>query len=163
MVNHDVNRQNFDAVIRLPFCHLGICFDGDALIKTEYLKRLVKPRISENRLVRAAVKEIEDYCRNAEKTFSVKTRPAGTDFQLRVWQQLVSIPAGQVMTYGEIARKLSSSAQAVGNACRSNPVPLIIPCHRVVAATGLGGFAGQTEGYFTDIKRQLLRHEGLEI
>lgn len=86
-------------------------------------------------------------------------RPAGTDFQRRVWRLLQTIPFGRTRTYGEIARELGSSPRAVGGACRANPLPLLIPCHRVVATTGLGGYAGRTSGAWFAIKAQLLRHE----
>jgi len=68
-----------------------------------------------------------------------------------------------VITYGEIAAELDSSPRAVGNACRKNPISLVIPCHRVVSASGIGGFSGQIEGEKISIKQQLLAHEGVEI
>ncbi|MCP4042152.1 MAG: MGMT family protein, partial [Gammaproteobacteria bacterium] len=83
----------------------------------------------------------------------------GTDHQLRVWNALGEIPPGETMTYGELARHLGSGPRAVGNACRSNPVPIVVPCHRVVSATGLGGFMGDTAGEPMAIKSWLLRHE----
>jgi len=80
----------------------------------------------------------------------------GTDFQQRVWAALRAIPAGEVKTYGEVARALGSVARAVGGACRANPLPLVVPCHRVIAAGGLGGFAGNTSGPEVEVKRRLL-------
>ncbi|MDH5360986.1 MAG: MGMT family protein, partial [Gammaproteobacteria bacterium] len=68
---------------------------------------------------------------------------------------------GSVLSYGELAAKLNSSARAVGNACRKNPLPIIVPCHRVVAKSGIGGYSGQTEGPLIEQKRRLLRHEGI--
>ena len=88
---------------------------------------------------------------------------SGTAFQQRVWRSLLAIPAGDVVTYGELAGELKSSARAVGQACRRNPSPIVVPCHRVVAASGLGGFAGVTAGAMSDIKRWLLHHEGVEL
>jgi methylated-DNA-[protein]-cysteine S-methyltransferase len=69
------------------------------------------------------------------------------------------IPCGQTRTYGEMAAQIGSSAQAVGQACGSNPVPVVIPCHRVVSKLGLGGFMRHAEGEALDIKRWLLAHE----
>ena len=89
--------------------------------------------------------------------------PEGTLFQKSVWHELTKIPIGQTRTYGEIANKLNSSARAVGNACRKNPIQIIIPCHRVVSAKGLGGYAGKTEGKQIKIKRWLLSHEGVQL
>jgi methylated-DNA-[protein]-cysteine S-methyltransferase len=76
-----------------------------------------------------------------------------------VWQRLREIPAGRTLSYGVLARELGTSARAVGGACRANPVPLAIPCHRVVAATGLGGYSGARGGDWLEKKRWLLRHE----
>ena len=87
----------------------------------------------------------------------------GTPFQKKVWLALQKIPAGQVMTYGELAKQLKTSARAVGNACRANPMPLVIPCHRVVAKSGLGGFSGSQEGAPIKIKKWLLEHEGISL
>ncbi|WPL16875.1 Methylated-DNA--protein-cysteine methyltransferase, constitutive [Thiorhodovibrio winogradskyi] len=107
--------------------------------------------------------EFQAYFRAATHEFSLAVRPEGTAFQQRVWQALRRIPAGRVSRYGDLAAELGSSARAVGNACRANPCPLLLPCHRVVARRGLGGFAGQTEGATMRIKTWLLRHEGLEL
>lgn len=82
--------------------------------------------------------------------------PAGTPFQRRVWAAMRAIPRGRTRSYGELARELGSSARAVGTACGANPIPIIIPCHRVTGATGLGGYSG---GEGPDTKRYLL---GLE-
>lgn len=87
----------------------------------------------------------------------------GSDFQRRVWALLRSIPCGEVMTYGDAAKVLGSSARAVGNACRANPTPIIVPCHRIIAQNGLGGFGGAMAGRSLAIKRWLLRHEGVSL
>lgn len=83
----------------------------------------------------------------------------GTPFQRRVWDALRRIPPGQTRRYGDIARELGSGPRAVGGACRANPLLLLVPCHRVVAASGQGGFAGQTRGRWPAIKSWLLAHE----
>ena len=83
----------------------------------------------------------------------------GTDFQQKVWHYLQLIPAGETRTYGNIADSLHSSARAVGGACRYNPLPILIPCHRVVSSSSLGGYCGKTEGPQMEIKRWLLAHE----
>ena len=89
----------------------------------------------------------------------------GTRFQQKVWHALTEIPTGKVMTYGQLAEKLHSSPRAVGNACRNNPLPIMIPCHRIVSASGIGGYAGDTLALqktdidFLVIKKWLLAHE----
>lgn len=160
---NNVSDKNFDLVIVLPFCHFGLCFEHHSLIASEYLHTSVKPFSSNKTEIKKVANEIEAYCQNPEFSFQIEIDPQGTAFQRKVWKKLLEIPAGEVKTYGQLAKELSSSARAIGNACRANPLPLIIPCHRVVSANGLGGFSGYKTGYFTDIKRQLLHHEGLEF
>lgn len=85
----------------------------------------------------------------------------GSDYQLRIWRALCKIPVGRVKTYGQLAQEVGGSPRSVGNACRQNPIPIYIPCHRVVASQGIGGFAGQTRGQRITLKRWLLEHEGV--
>ena len=88
---------------------------------------------------------------------NLPVRPDGTNFQKRVWEAMTAIPIGRTRSYGELARELDSAAQAVGNACGANPIPILIPCHRVVGASGLGGYSG---GDGLSTKTALLRLEG---
>ncbi|NBC48858.1 MAG: methylated-DNA--[protein]-cysteine S-methyltransferase [Gammaproteobacteria bacterium] len=103
---------------------------------------------------------LDAYFADPARPIDCPIEPAGTAFQRRVWARIALIPPGQTATYGALASELGSSARAVGNACRANPVPLRVPCHRVVAASGLGGFAGDRDGRLLTIKRWLLAHEG---
>ncbi|MBS1146921.1 MAG: methylated-DNA-(protein)-cysteine S-methyltransferase, partial [Proteobacteria bacterium] len=80
-------------------------------------------------------------------------------FQKRVWRALMEIPAGHPTTYGALAKQLGTAARAVGQACGSNPLPILVPCHRVVAANGLGGFMHSASGAPLDVKTWLLAHE----
>ncbi len=105
--------------------------------------------------------QLDSYFADARFEFNLPVAITGTPHQKAVWAQMQKIPAGNVMTYGEIAKLIGSSGQAVGNACRQNPVPILIPCHRVVAANAIGGFAGATQGVLVKIKQSLLAHEGL--
>ncbi|WP_372674439.1 methylated-DNA--[protein]-cysteine S-methyltransferase, partial [Aquicoccus sp.] len=90
-------------------------------------------------------------------SFELPLRVEGSAFQRAVCNAMLAIPPGETRTYGDIARDLEHPAQAVGQACGANPIPVIIPCHRVLAANGLGGFSG---GVGVEIKVWLLRHEG---
>ncbi len=103
------------------------------------------------------------YFINSKYHFRLPLQLHGTPFQQRVWQALQTIPPGQTRTYGDLAKQLRSSPRAVGMACRANPVPVIVPCHRVIAANGLGGYAGKTAGRQIAIKRWLLQHEGVRF
>lgn len=113
-----------------------------------------------NAFQREIKSQIQNYFRQQHAGFNLPLQPHGTEFQQRVWKLLCKIPHGQVMTYGAVAKKLASSPRAVGNACRANPIALLIPCHRVVGQQGIGGYAGKTAGKQITLKRRLLNHEG---
>ena len=109
------------------------------------------------------LEQLKSYFISASLFKTIPLAAKGTVFQKSVWRELIDIPLGETRTYGEIAKKLNSSARAVGNACRKNPIQLIIPCHRVISAKGIGGYSGKTEGKQLNIKRWLLAHEGVEL
>ncbi len=109
----------------------------------------------------AALAELERYFDGASIRFSVPLLPVGGPFRRRVWERLAAIPWGATTTYGALAAELGTAPRAVAGACATNPIPIIIPCHRVVAASGsLGGYSGG-EGIVT--KRALLALEGAAI
>ncbi|MGZ4978979.1 MAG: methylated-DNA--[protein]-cysteine S-methyltransferase [Methylobacter sp.] len=103
--------------------------------------------------------ELNRYWQNPDEHIKVKLLKQGSLYRNRVWAALCEIPFGETMTYSALAKKIDSSARAVGNACRDNPFALIIPCHRVVSASGMGGYCGQTDGDFIAIKYKLLEFE----
>ncbi len=106
-----------------------------------------------------AAREIREYLEGRRTRFTVPHRipDEATPFQRRVWAALERIPYGEVRTYGDLARELGTSPRAVGGACARNPLPLLVPCHRVVAKSGLGGFAGHWQtGLALDVKQVLL-------
>ncbi len=105
-----------------------------------------------------AVAWLSAYCAGDVMPITPVMQPYGSAFQRRVWEALQQIPYGETRTYAELARYIGSSARAVGGALRANPLPIFIPCHRVVAATGLGGYAGASE-LGQKRKRWLLAHE----
>jgi len=105
--------------------------------------------------------QLDAYFADGAAGFDLQLELSGTDFQRSVWQALQTIPSGTTVTYGELAERLGTSARAIGGACRANPCPIVVPCHRVVAKQGLGGFAGDTSGRKLDVKRWLLFHEGV--
>ena len=111
--------------------------------------------------VPAQIREaLEAYFQDGRQGIDLALAPRGTPFQQRVWRALRTIPPGRLLTYGDLARQLGTSARAIGGACRANPCLIAVPCHRVVARDGLGGFAGDRSGRRLAVKRWLLRHEG---
>jgi methylated-DNA-[protein]-cysteine S-methyltransferase len=108
-----------------------------------------------------ARKQIAAYFKGELKTFSLPMAPDGTQFQRKVWQGLSNIPFGKTLSYGALAKKISSSPRAVGGACGANPIPIIIPCHRVLGANGsLHGYSGHGG---IETKALLLRLEGAPV
>ncbi|MDA9207442.1 methylated-DNA--[protein]-cysteine S-methyltransferase [Octadecabacter sp.] len=107
-------------------------------------------------LVEAAA-QLRAYDAGALEVFDLPLEVAGSEFQRRVCAQMSAIPFGETVTYGDIAKVLGAPAQAVGSACGGNPIPVIIPCHRVMGAKGLTGFSGKGG---VETKVALLRHEG---
>jgi len=112
-----------------------------------------------NPLAERAARQLERYRDDPDAPFDLPLLVEGTDFQKRVWDAMCAIPRGRTRTYGELARELGGEARAVGQACGDNRLPIVIPCHRVVAAAGIGGFGHATGGYLLEAKRWLLMHE----
>ena len=150
----------FDACLAVPFGRLGLLTRGECLTRISFLPpgESFAPR---NPLAERACRELERYIADPGYRFDLPLDPEGTDFQKRVWRAIAAIPKGRTRRYGEIASEIASAARAVGQACGSNPIPVVVPCHRVVAAAGLGGFAHQSGGFLLDVKRWLLVHEGV--
>ncbi|MBK7471276.1 MAG: methylated-DNA--[protein]-cysteine S-methyltransferase [Betaproteobacteria bacterium] len=146
---------------RTPFAVLGIRERGGRLVAIDYLPLASAELAPLTPLAADAVRQLQAYVENPHAVFDLPVATNGTTFEDRVWAAIGGIPAGQVRTYGEIARAIRSVPRAVGGACGRNPLPLLIPCHRVVAAGGkLGGFMGGKEHDPLAVKRWLLRHEG---
>jgi methylated-DNA-[protein]-cysteine S-methyltransferase len=152
----------FNAVIDAPFGKVGIRLEADAVREIVYLPDSVQNVAPETPLAKEVAQQIERYLENASAGFDLPLAAVGTAFQQRVWAAINEIPLGVVLTYGPRARQVGSVPRAVGQACGSNYLPLVIPCHRVVASSGIGGFAHHAgENFFRDVKRWLLAHEGV--
>ncbi len=151
--------SNFQAKLDTPFALVGIRTEGDALAEIVYLPRNAGSLAPANALAERACVQIDKYAADPGYRFKLPLKQVGTAFQRRVWDQIAAIPCGETRTYGDIARLLKSAPRAVGQACGTNYFPLVIPCHRVVAAGGLGGFAHASGGYLLEVKRRLLHHE----
>ena len=152
--------SDLDAVIALPFGPLGIRSAGAELSELIFLAPDSTLQEPENDTARAAAVALHAWFDDPAAALALPLRACGTPFQRRVWAAISAIPPGQTRSYGELARQLGSAARAVGQACGANPFPLIVPCHRVTSAQGLGGFAHTHDGWLLEVKRWLLRHEG---
>ena len=153
----------YDFLYDSPAGLLGICIAKDSITRIVWLEKTVpgssKSSPSNSHLKKKIISALDNYFNSGTINIEISLCPEGTLFQKEVWRALKKIPLGSVRTYGDVAKELHTSSRAVGQACRRNNIPLFIPCHRVVAAKGLGGFMG---GYrHVERKRWLLQHEGI--
>lgn len=155
--------ETYEAVLDAPFFEgsvsLGITLQGSALSGIDFLpphSTVVSPSTELGRLV---VAQLLAYFDDPGYCFSLPLAPRGTPFQHSVWQALRALAPGETRGYGELAQQLDTAPRAIGNACKSNAIPIIIPCHRVLAAKGLGGYCGAVSGPRLAIKQKLLAHE----
>jgi len=155
--------DGFQACLRAPFATLGITATRTHVTGIRYLAPSVAARApARGTIAFLACVQIQAYLDNPSFAFDLPLAFSGTHHRLQVWEALQRIASGKTRTYGELARELNSSPRAVGGACGANPLPLVVPCHRVIAAGGrIGGFMGAaSEGFELGIKRWLLAHEG---
>ncbi len=151
--------MEYQAKLKVPFGVLGIRCDDRALLGIDFLPASEKPQRAANALAKTVCDQLLRYFDNPDTKFTVPLNPCGTAHQQKVWQAMRNIPRGETRSYGELATALKSGAQAVGQACGANPIPIVTPCHRVVSKSGLGGFMRHASGVSLDIKRWLLAHE----
>ena len=150
------NWQNID----IPFRLIQLSIDDQERLAQLDIDPINFPQSdSSTQLSQSINLALSDYFRGKLIQFDITLAPAATEFQQRFRQALLAIPFGTTKTYGELAKQLNSSPRAIGAACRANRIPIIVPCHRVVAANGIGGYAGETEGELITRKRWLLDHE----
>ena len=144
-----------------PFRSLCVAIDGDGkLVEIRFDGQRPEGRRDAKRC-KDAVVQLAEYFAGRRRVFDLPLAPVGTDFQLRVWHALCEIPFGAVRNYGDIARAIGQpkASRAVGQANGANPLPIVIPCHRVLA--GDGSIGGYSCGI--DIKHKLLALEGVEL
>ena len=149
---------HYDAVVTAPFGAIGIETVGGQVVALQFLPSQ-PARTATSALGADAAAQITQYLLDADFRFDLPLRIEGTAFQRRVWEAIATIPCGQTRRYGELAAELDVPARTIGQACGDNRLPLIIPCHRVIGATGLGGFAHARSGFALSAKRWLLEHE----
>lgn len=150
--------QDYDVIVSAPFGAIGISIESDYVVGIQLFPSQQSLREATNQCAQHVVHQISQYFTQAGSTLDIPYVVSGTPFQKRVWKAISEIPFGQVLTYAELAQKVGSGPRAVANACGANRVPLLIPCHRVVAKNGLGGFMQGIDGGLK-IKEWLLAHE----
>ncbi len=144
--------------VHSPLGPLTIVEDDDAIVALEWCWTR---DMSETGLLSLAGNQLASYFEGDLTTFSLPLAPSGTPFQRRVWATMTRIPYGETQSYGSVAEEIDSSPRAVGTACGRNPIPILIPCHRVVGNGGaLVGYSG---GEGVETKRYLLAHESSQL
>ena len=154
--------ESYQAKISTPFAVLGVRTVGEVLTDIEYLPRGGATLAPLNKLAERVCRQIERYVDDPHYRFKLPFDYRGTDFQCRVWREIAKVPAGKTITYKALAQRLGSAPRPVGGACGRNRLPLLIPCHRVLASSGIGGFMQARAGDPIAIKTWLLRHEGVK-
>lgn len=149
----------YQARFPAPFAVLGIRTAGGRLIGIDYLPRGAAPLDALDPLAARVCRQIERYLDDPRFRLDLPFDFRGTDFQCRVWREICCIPAGTTRTYRDLAKRLGTAPRPVGGACGANRIPLVIPCHRVVASHGIGGFMHASSGEPLAIKRWLIAHE----
>ena len=152
--------ETFHARFPTPFAVLGIRTAGEQVTDIEYLPKGAATLAPLNPLAERVCREIERYLDDPQHAFDLPFDYSGTAFQCKVWRSISAIPCGRTLTYNEVARALRTAPRPVGGACGANRLPILIPCHRVLAANGIGGFMRGRGADSLAIKRWLLRHEG---
>lgn len=130
------------AVMQTPLGYLRIEAENDAITRVDFVEEATE-MLPEDALLKKTIAQLKEYFAGSRTAFDVPLQPRGTAFQQAAWRALQSIPYGETITYGEEAARMGDkkAARAVGGANRRNPIAIIIPCHRVVAANGVGGYA----------------------
>ena len=154
--------EHFSAIVGAPFGGIGIRTESGNVTELVYLPPHFGEKAAADAAAAAAATQVAAYLQDPDFVFTLPLAAVGSAFQQRVWKAIAAIPRGSVQTYGQVAKLVGSAPRAVGQACGANWFPLVIPCHRVLAAGGLGGFSNHDEenGFHLGVKRWLLAHEG---
>lgn len=155
----DALPPEFQAIIAAPFGKLGVRCSEAAVTGIEFLPSDSSLLVPTGSLATRCVAQLNHWFADPDVHFDLPLELHGSVHQNKVWRTMRSIPRGRVRTYGELAAEIGSAPRAVGQACGSNPLPIVIPCHRVVAKGGLGGFMHRADDGAMHIKRWLLHHE----
>ena len=155
----EVTPSLFSAVVTAPFGRMGIRIEADELRELVYLPPSYELRTPRDTLSREVAAQLKMYFKQPDFEFALPLPEVGTEHQRKVWQQILAIPCGAVLTYAQVARRIGSAPRAVGQACGANWFPLIIPCHRVIGSNGkLTGFGGGLP-----VKEKLLKLESRQL
>lgn len=157
--HHPAGKPPFSAILTTPFGALGIVADSVHLHEIVFLPGGTAAQPPSSMPAEKAIQQLARYLADPDYRFDLPLAEHGSGFRRRTWAAISAIPRGETRTYTQLAETLGSIARAVGQACGDNPFPIVTPCHRVVSASGIGGFAHHAAGFLIDTKRWLLLHE----
>lgn len=149
----------YTAIIATPIGKLGVRTTEEFLSGVDFLADKMELLAPTTPLAAKVSAQLSLYFWDPAHIFELPLLSGGTLFQQKIWQALSEIPAGHTRSYGDLAREFKTSPRAIGSACRTNPIPIVVPCHRVVAKQGLGGFMGAERGRSIAMKSWLLQYE----
>jgi len=151
--------ESHQAKLQAPFAILGVRTIGERLTGIEYLPRGAATLKPQTPFATEVCRQLTAYLEDPNFEFDLPFEYNGTDYQRKVWQTVHEIPPGKVLSYLQLATRIGSAPRPVGTACGANRIPILIPCHRVIASNGIGGFMHTRRGSPIEIKRWLLHHE----
>ena len=153
----------YDVTVDFPRMKVAVATRDGKVVGIRYLPLGAEKIPPKNPLAKEAANQLERYRDDPDTVFDLPLLVEGSPLQRAVWDAMCAIPRGRTRTYGDLARELETAhlatPRAIGQCCGDNRLPIVIPCHRVVAADGIGGFSHTTEGYLIEVKRWLLAHE----
>jgi methylated-DNA-[protein]-cysteine S-methyltransferase len=162
--DNDFSEYHYHAVIDSPVARLGLIARDGALTRIDFLTPDTPLQAPQDPLLIEAARQLALWFADPHFVFDLPIQLAGSAHEQAVWAQIAQIGCGETRTYAQIAEAIGSVARAVGGACGQNPLPIVIPCHRVVAANGVGGFNAHRGGVdWVPIKRLLLLKETRDL
>ncbi|MCX8056892.1 MAG: methylated-DNA--[protein]-cysteine S-methyltransferase [Ignavibacteria bacterium] len=153
--------EEFKTFYQSPIGVIEIVANQKGITRIDFVNNKSKRKSDEpsNEILDECVKQLDEYFKGQRKTFNLNLNLIGTEFQKRVWQELLKIPFGKTLSYRDVANRIKNpkAVRAVGQAIGKNPISIVVPCHRVI------GSDGSLTGYASGLKRKewLLKHEGI--
>ena len=153
--------KKYEMVFISPIGPIGVNSYNEVISELKFNKKLkkIKPK---NIFLKEVSKQLDSYFNKKLSKFDVPFKISGTKYQVKILKEVARISYGNIITYSEVAKLNKTHPRPVGNACRNNPIQLLVPCHRVVGINNIGGFSGEDireNGDMMFIKRSLLQLE----
>ena len=156
-----MSKLSHNYVYKSPIGLIGIRTNGVCLLELKFLDKNLALKAPNDNLSEKIFNQLDSYFKKEIRKFDLPIDVSGTNYQMKVWRKILKVSYGKTITYTDLARTINSHPRPVGNACRVNKLHLIIPCHRIVGKTNLGGYNGIKEIIPGDTSRKefLINHE----